>query len=288
MGREAARLIIVSGLSGAGKTVVLNALEDQRFYTIDNLPIGFLPEFLRQIAEVDQPQYEHMAIGIDARNPADSLSEFPERLLAMKRRALTELVFVEADDPTLIRRFSETRRRHPLSGQYVSLAAAIHEERVLLGALAEHADLRIDTSHRYVHALRDLVRERIAGRREGSLSLQLVSFGYKHGVPGDADFVFDVRCLPNPYWEARLRDLTGQDAEVVAYLERAPSVGDMTEDIGAFLDRYLPRFEAENRAYLTIGIGCTGGRHRSVYVADRLAERFGRSGRALLVTHRDM
>ena len=288
MGLSAPRLVIVTGLSGAGKTVVLNALEDLCYYTIDNLPIGFLPAFLRHIAEVDQAQYRHMAIGIDARNPADSLSEFPERLVEMRRAAVADLVFVEADDQTLFRRFSETRRRHPLSGQDLSLALAIQEERRLLGALSEHADLRIDTSHSSVHQLRDRVRERIALRPAGSLSLQFIAFGYKHGVPADADFVFDVRCLPNPYWESRLRELTGQDPEVVAYLEAAPEVRAMTEQIGAFLERWLPRFEAESRAYLTIAIGCTGGRHRSVYVAERLAERFGSTGRTLLVTYRDM
>jgi len=282
------RLVIVTGLSGAGKTVVLNALEDLCYYTIDNIPIGFLPAFLRHIAEVDQPQYRYMAIGIDARNPADSLSEFPERLVEMRRGAVADLVFVEADDQTLFRRFSETRRRHPLSGQDLSLALAIQEERRLLGALSEHADLRIDTSHSSVQELRDRVQERIALRPAGTLSLQFIAFGYKHGVPADADFVFDVRCLPNPYWEIRLRDLSGQDPEVVAYLEGAPEVRAMTEQIGAFLERWLPRFEAESRAYLTIAIGCTGGRHRSVYVAERLAERFGGTGRALLVTYRDM
>ncbi|MDQ3773110.1 MAG: RNase adapter RapZ [Pseudomonadota bacterium] len=288
MGLSVPRLVIVTGLSGAGKTVVLNALEDLRYYTIDNLPIGFLPAFLRHIAEVDQPQYRHMAIGIDARNPADSLAEFPERLVEMRRGAVADLVFVEADDQTLIRRFSETRRRHPLSGQDLSLALAIQEERRLLGALSERADLRIDTSHSSVHQLRDRVRERIALRPVGTLSLQFIAFGYKHGVPADADFVFDVRCLPNPYWEIRLRDLCGQDPEVVAYLEGAPEVRAMTEQIGAFLERWLPSFEAESRAYLTIAIGCTGGRHRSVYVAERLAERLGSTGRALLVTYRDM
>ncbi|MGH8566982.1 MAG: RNase adapter RapZ [Gammaproteobacteria bacterium] len=278
----------MTGLSGAGKTVVLNALEDLCYYTIDNLPIGFLPAFLRHIAEGDQPQYRQVAIGIDARNPADSLLGFPERLMEMRRGAVADLVFVEADDQTLIRRFSETRRRHPLSSEHRSLALAIQEERRLLGALSEHADLRIDTSHSSVHQLRDRVRERIALRPAGILSLQFIAFGYKHGVPADADFVFDVRCLPNPYWEIRLRDLSGQDPEVVAYLEGTPQVRAMTEQIGAFLESWLPRFEAESRAYLTIAIGCTGGRHRSVYVAERLAERFGSTGRAPLVTHRDM
>ncbi len=288
MARAATRLVIVTGLSGAGKTVVLNALEDLCYYTVDNLPIGFLPAFLRQIAEVREPQYRHMAIGIDARNPVLSLSEFPQRFMEMKQSMRAELVFVEADEPTLIRRFKETRRRHPLSGQFASLATAIHEERRLLGALSEHADLRIDTSHRFVHELRDLVRERIGGRPEASFSLELIAFGYKHGVPADADFVFDVRCLPNPYWDTRLRDRSGRDPEVVAYLEQAPAVCDMTERIGDFLERFLPLFEDENRAYLTIAVGCTGGRHRSVYIVERLAERLRQGGRSPLVTYRDM
>jgi UPF0042 nucleotide-binding protein len=283
-----ARLVIVTGLSGAGKTVVLNALEDLCYYTIDNLPVGFLPAFLGHLAEIDQPQYRHMAIGIDARNPAASLSELPERLAEMRQGALAELVFVEADEKTLIRRYGETRRRHPLTGPRMPLPRAIREERHLLAPLAEHADLRIDTSLCGVPALRRLVRERIARRPLGTLSLQITAFGYKRGVPTDADFVFDVRCLPNPYWEARLRDLSGRDPEVVAYLEAAPLAREMTEHIGAFLERWLPRFEAESRAYLTVAIGCTGGRHRSVYVAERLAERLGQGGRAPLVTHRDL
>lgn len=290
MGTLTRRLIVVTGLSGGGKTVVLNALEDLGYYCIDNLPIGLLPEFIRQSRENDQTLYRRVAIGIDARNPADALSRFPDHLRNLGSGNFTaELLFVEANDETLIKRFSETRRKHPLSSDGVSLSDAIGRERQLLGTLSERADLRIDTSHTYVHQLRDFVRERVARRAVGTLSLQFVSFGFKHGIPPDADFVFDVRCLPNPYWDAQLRDHSGRDPGVIEFLGRAPVVGEMVADIGVFLDAWVPRFVAENRSYLTVAVGCTGGHHRSVYVVDRLAARFGVPGRkTVAVTHRDI
>jgi UPF0042 nucleotide-binding protein len=283
------RLIVVSGLSGAGKTVVLHTLEDLGFYCVDNLPVGFLEEFVREVATSDRALYHQVAVGIDARNPADSLSALPAILDALRRRnAHAELVFVDAGDRTLLKRFSETRRRHPLSGEDLSLARAIARERRLLEPLAECADLRIDTSLMHIHQLRDLVRERVAHRPVASLSLQLLSFGFKHGVPAESDFVFDVRCLPNPHWEAQLRDQDGRDPEVAAFLDSAPHVNEMIAQIGDFLAAWIPRFEAENRVYLTVAIGCTGGHHRSVYVIERLAARFRQLGRHVLVSHRDL
>ena len=283
------RLIVVTGLSGAGKTVVLNALEDTDFFCIDNLPIGLLMEFLRQGRDADQPLYQKMAIGIDARNPLDTLWKFPDLLKELSSCDMTtELIFVEADNDALIKRFSETRRKHPLSKQGMSLSGAIRQERQLLGPLLDQADLRIDTSHLRVHQLRDLVRERVARREATALSLQFISFGYKNGVPHDADFLFDTRCLPNPHWEAQLRDYTGHDQPVIDFLERSPLVREMVQHISAFLDAWIPRFELDNRSYLTVAIGCTGGHHRSVYIVEQLNAHFSAQGKSILVTHRDI
>jgi UPF0042 nucleotide-binding protein len=283
------RLIVVTGLSGAGKTVVLNALEDMDFFCIDNLPIGLLMEFLRQGQDPNQSLYQKMAIGIDARNPQDILWKFPELLKQMSSCEMsTELVFVEAAEDALIKRFSETRRKHPLSKDGLSLRDAIREERQLLGPLLDQADIRIDTTHSHVHQLRDLVRERVAKRAVSTLSLQLISFGYKNGVPHDADFVFDSRCLPNPYWEPSLRDHTGHDPSVIDFLEGSPLVREMVRHISGFLDAWVPRFEADNRSYLTVAVGCTGGHHRSVYLVEQLRAHFAAQGKGILVTHRDI
>ncbi len=283
------RMVVVAGLSGAGKTVVLNALEDCDYYCMDNLPVRLWPEFLRFVRESPQPLYLQVAVGIDARNPVDTLAAFPQMLREISgSEFVTDLVFVEASEAALLKRFSETRRKHPLSVEGVRLSAAIQRERQLLSALAEGADIRIDTSDTYVHQLRDFVSRRIARRPAATLSLQLSSFGFKHGVPHDADFVFDVRCLPNPHWLLHLRNLTGKDPEVVAFLENEPLVGKMISDIQTFLDAWIPVFAAENRSYLTVAVGCTGGHHRSVYVIESLARHFGALGRTVLVTHRDL
>lgn len=283
------RLIIVSGLSGAGKTVALHALEDAGFYCIDNLPLGFLGQFAAQIRADATPLYRRVAVGIDARNPAEGLSRFPDVLAQLERDGLDpELIFIEARDEVLIKRFSETRRKHPLSASGLALPDAIVRERKLLEPISEHADLRIDTSHTHIHQLRDTIRERVVGRRATRLSLQFLSFGFKYGVPPDADFVFDVRCLPNPHWQSRLRDRTGLEAEVIEFLERTPMVEQMLGELVTLLGAWVPRFEADDRSYLTVAIGCTGGRHRSVYVTERLARHFTDGGRSTQVKHRDM
>ncbi|MGQ0657397.1 MAG: RNase adapter RapZ [Chromatiales bacterium] len=283
------RLIVVSGLSGAGKTIALHALEDQGFYCIDNLPVAFLPQFGQDMESGKQSLYQQVAIGIDARSPAHGLSQFPSMLRRLKSSGwATELIFVEAEDDVLLKRFSETRRRHPLSGEGVSLALAIARERRLLDPLSECADLRIDTSNMHIHQLRDLIRERVVRRSVAGLSLQFLSFGYKHGVPPESDFVFDVRCLPNPHWDAALRDQSGHDPDVIAFLERAPQVQQMIDHIASFLATWVRAFEVENRVYLTVAVGCTGGRHRSVYVAERLAGHFEKLGKHVLVSHRDI
>jgi RNase adapter protein RapZ len=283
------RMVVVAGLSGAGKTVVLNALEDCDYYCMDNLPVRLWSEFLRLVRESDQPIYQRVAVGIDARNPIDALATFPQMLREIGGPDfVADLVFVEASESALLRRFSETRRKHPLSVEGVSLSNAIQRERQLLSALSEGADIKIDTSDTLVHQLRDFVRERIARRPAATLSLQLTSFGFKHGVPHDADFLFDVRCLPNPHWLLHLRNLTGKDPEVIDFLRSEPNVEQMVAHLQAFLDHWIPIFAAENRSYLTVAIGCTGGHHRSVYIVESLARHFSEAGRAVLINHRDL
>jgi len=283
------RLIVVSGLSGAGKTVALNTLEDLGYYCIDNLPANLLPAFAAQVLKERVP-YENSAVGIDARNPADALQRFPGIFAELREREVRcELLFLEAEDNILIKRFSETRRRHPLSGEQVSLAEAIALERDVLADLADNADMRLDTSRSNVHQLREMVRDRIGHHTPGVLSLLIESFGFKHGMPADADFVFDVRCLPNPHWVPRLRPLTGRDTDVALFLADDPLVDEMFEDLRAFLDRWIPRFQAENRSYLTVALGCTGGQHRSVYLVERLAQHFQDQGAVIVILrHREL
>ena len=283
------KLVVVSGLSGAGKSVALNALEDLGYYCIDNLPANLLPAFAAQMLSEHLP-YEDSAVGIDARNPASALERFPDTFAELRKRAVEcELLFLEADDPILIKRFSETRRKHPLTTHKMSLAEAIARERVLLSELARYADLRLDTSHSNLYQLRDIIIERVADRPMGTLSLLIQSFGYKQGVPRDADFVFDVRCLPNPHWVPRLRPLTGKDSDVSEFLAQERLVNDMYEELKSFLDRWIPRFQAEGRSYLTVAIGCTGGQHRSVYLVERLAQHFRTEADATVITrHREL
>lgn len=283
------RFIVVTGLSGAGKTVALNALEDLEFYCIDNLPAGMLDQFFERVGRGADGLPDEVAVGIDARNPEPALAGVPGQLAHLRARGIpAEIVFLDASDDVLVRRFSETRRRHPLSSEQAVLPDAISAERRVLGPLSEIADLRIDTSLCTVHELRRLVRERVALRPAAVLSLQFISFGYKFGVPRDADFVFDVRCLPNPYWEPELRNLTGKDAAVADFLQRQPEVGSMLLDQCQFLERWIPRFEAEHRSYLSIALGCTGGQHRSVYMAQWLAGHVDAGKRRVLVRHRDL
>lgn len=281
------RFIIVSGLSGAGKTTALHALEDTGFYCVDNLPAGFLAAFAQFIDDGDLPHYRQVAVGIDARNREADLLELPQILDQLRGAALAvELIFIDASDEALINRFSETRRRHPLSDGNLLLRAAIARERQLLDPISVSADLRIDTTNLHIHQFRAQIIERITHREPGTLALQVSSFGYKNGLPPDADFVFDVRCLPNPHWDPTLRQLTGRDAAVCDFLEHTPEAAEMIRDLIHFLAKWIPRFEADNRSYLTIAIGCTGGRHRSVYLAEKIATHF-RALRQVVATHRD-
>ncbi|WP_455380354.1 RNase adapter RapZ [Acidihalobacter prosperus] len=284
------RLIIISGLSGSGKTVALHALEDEGFYCIDNLHPGLLPAFVNNLLSPKVKLYEEAAVGIDARSGVEELRNFNNILEELRSLGVElEIVYLQAEIHTLIKRFSETRRKHPLSRKGLPLIEAIHLERSLLSAIAEHADLTIDTTLTNVHQLSSQIRERIGRIHVSSLSLQFQSFGFKHGVPGDSDFLFDARCLPNPHWEAHLRHQTGLDSAVQQYLSSHPMVEDMYRDIQHFLQTWIPHFEAENRSYLTVSIGCTGGQHRSVYLVQRLASAFqDERGTEIAIRHREL
>ncbi|MDH5407547.1 MAG: RNase adapter RapZ [Gammaproteobacteria bacterium] len=283
------RLVIISGMSGSGKSVALHALEDIDYYCIDNLPIGMLPAFSVQILSNPNTHYENFAVGIDVRNLSGDLSIFPELLEQMQSNGLQcDVVFLDADDVTLMKRFSETRRKHPLTSDEVPLSEAIKQERKLLEPVTSNADLVFETTQMTVHQLRELVRQRILGAQQNSMSLLIESFGFKHSTPVDANFVFDIRCIPNPHWVPELRSLTGLDQPVIDYLEKYDEVQKMYNDIRHYLDEWIPSFAAENRSYLTIAIGCTGGQHRSVYMVEKLAAHFRNAIRNVLTRHREM
>lgn len=283
------RLIVVSGFSGAGKTVVLNTLEDLSFYTIDNLPVSLLNELIEQLSEENNTLAKHIAIGIDARNTLEDFSFLPDTIKKLENKNIqSELIFIEANDDVLTRRFSETRRKHPLSSETISLSDAIQQERNIIGPLAEASDLRIDTSYMQLHELRNIVRQRIDQRKNTKLSLQFMSFGFKNGLPKDADFVFDLRCLPNPYWNKDLRKYSGQEQPVIEFLSKQNDVIEMMNDLEQFLNRWIPNFEADNRSYLSIAFGCTGGHHRSVFIAEQLANKFNNLEKKVMIRHRDL
>lgn len=284
------KLFIVSGTSGAGKSIALNALEDLGFYCIDNLPLALLPAFAAEAAAGSRHQnYDNAAVGIDARNLTEDLSSIASMLEELRSSGIdTEVIYVDADDATLLKRFSETRRPHPLAGSEVPLEEAIHNERLLLKPISARADMIVDTSRTNVHQLRDLIQKRVGKGSGSGMSLLFESFGFKHGIPIEADFVFDVRCLPNPHWEPRLRALTGCDREVALFLEQHTEVNDFISDIVALLDKWLPKFEADKRSYMTVAIGCTGGQHRSVYFVERLASYFRRQHSKVLTRHREL
>jgi UPF0042 nucleotide-binding protein len=280
------RLIFVSGMSGAGKSVALHALEDMGFYCVDNLPAAMLAPFIAHTVRSRDRVYEQTAVGIDARNTPQEIATVADVIGELKRSGIRcELLFLLAGDDEVLRRYSETKRRHPLAGEGVALREAIALERQVLDPVVNAADLVIDTSHMGIHELRDLVVQRVEQRATGRLSVTLVSFGYKYGIPGDADFVFDARTLPNPYWDVKLRRLTGRDPEVVSYLQEQSPVQRLLEDIGDFVERRAAEHQVANRRYLTVAVGCTGGQHRSVYLVERLAARFAPLFPGLLARH---
>jgi len=276
------RLIVISGRSGSGKSTALHVLEDVGYTCIDNLPASMLVNLLEQIREHREQDELKIAVGIDARNL------LPEILDKLSESGIQcEVLFLDARTPSLIRRFSETRRRHPLSSPTVDLKQAIALERELLDPIASIASRHIDTSNMTLHQLRDLIKKQIAPEKGDAMAVVFQSFGFKRGVPSDADFVFDVRCLPNPYWKTELRPFNGGDQPVIEFLDSQTDVAAMLADLNGFLTRWIPRFLATNRSYLTIAIGCTGGQHRSVYIANQLAEQFRPQFNNIHVQHRE-
>ncbi|MGH8161546.1 MAG: RNase adapter RapZ [Gammaproteobacteria bacterium] len=283
------KFVLLAGLSGSGKSVALNMLEDLGFHTIDNLPIPSIENVVKTTLASGAPRYAHLAIGIDPRSSLEEFAKLTGHIKAWRASAHgCVITYLRTDEAVLVKRYSETRRRHPFSDDSHDLTAAIAAERLALEPLAQLADIRLDTTRTGVHELRELIRERVAPESGYPMTLTVESFSYRNGIPEDADLVFDVRCLPNPYWEAALRNQTGLDVGVVKFLEQAPSVGDMIASILAFLHAWLPAYRASNRSYLTIAIGCTGGRHRSVYVAERIARQLDQDRRRVILKHREL
>jgi len=282
-------LVIISGLSGSGKSVALHALEDSGFYCIDNLPVSLLDAFATEIKGRTYNNGGNVAVGIDARNHPDQLVNFPDIIDGLKNKGIhCKILFLQADVDTLLKRFSETRRKHPLSGTGIPLADAIEKEHGLLAPIAANADMFIDTSRTNVHQLRDLVMEFHGKSGHGEFSLLLRSFGYKHGIPPDSDFVFDARCLPNPHWQPSLRALTGMDDAVIEYLDREAVARQYYTSVEHFLGEWIPHFKADNRSYLSIAIGCTGGQHRSVYLVEKLAHYLAGQALGVVKRHREL
>ena len=283
------KLLIVSALSGSGKSIALDTLEDCGYYCIDNLPVTLLEDFINHVMLADKHTYAKTAVGIDARNQSESLAKFSEILSLIRAKGIDcEIIFMQAEEATLLKRYSETRRRHPLTDLNTPLKEALKIEKEMLLPVAKHANVVIDTSRTHYQQLRELIRDQIGERDYQHISLQFQSFGFKHGVPLDADFVFDARSLPNPYWVPELRALTGKDQAVADFLAEQPLVDEFFQDISVFLERWIPRFEAEGRSYLTIAIGCTGGQHRSVYLVEALVKRFNSPIVNVIVRHREI
>lgn len=284
------RVVIISGLSGSGKSVAINTLEDDDFYCIDNLPVSMVPSCIENLTQSTSNFYEKIAIGVDARNVSQNIDSFPNIIKQLKQQDVEiELVYLQADEEKLIQRYSETRRKHPLTKDGLPLVDAIRTEKEILADLILLADLRIDTTSTNVRQLRKIITEQVCGKNSSGLTILLQSFGFKYGVPNDSDYVFDVRCLPNPFWEQNLRKLTGHDQAVIDYLQSHDDVIQMLSTIGEFVEKWLPAFTQENRSYLSVSIGCTGGQHRSVHIAEFLAIRFRKfDDKNVLVRHRDL
>ncbi|EON93743.1 glmZ(sRNA)-inactivating NTPase [Marinobacter lipolyticus SM19] len=285
------KLIIVSGRAGSGKSTALHVLEDLGFYCIDNLPIGLLFPLTTEAANHSNApdRLGKMAVSIDARNLAGELTNFETIYRQLQGTGVTvEIIYLDADEQSLLQRFHATRRKHPLSDDKTSLREAIGNEKHLLEPLSKLADLYIDTTGMSMYELRDMVKQRIVGRKDQELALLFQSFGFKHGVPLDSDYVFDVRCLPNPYWDTSLRQYVGTDQPVIEFLEKEPLSRKMVDDLIAFLDHWLPSFADSNRSYMTISIGCTGGQHRSVYVCEQLGHHFRQKYNNVQVRHTEL
>ncbi len=284
------RLIIISGRSGSGKSTALHQLEDEGYYCIDNLPVSLLPALVAKTSREEFHLFQGTGVCIDARNAWKDLENFRDILQSLPDTVKTQVLYLDAQEDTLLQRFGETRRRHPLTSKDIPLAEAIGRERELLEPIASSATLMLDTSQMTLYELRDAVKTRLLGTTDASMSMLLQSFGFKRGVPTDADLVFDVRMLPNPHWVKELRVKTGLDDEVQAFLQDQPMTTDLFDDICHFLDRWLPHYREGNRSYFTVAVGCTGGQHRSVYLAERLFQRYRDTmpGVGVDVRHREL
>ena len=287
-GADETHLVVLTGMSGGGKTVALRTLEDLGYYCVDNLPAALMPAFVQAISQGGEGLRHKLAVGVDVRNRAENLNRLPQILSELAASDIEyQLVFLDTRDEVLIKRYSETRRRHPLSTGAIGLTDAIAEERHQLRPMLAIADRIIDTSSLNVHQLRRLIITEM-GLAAGAMTLLFESFAYRRGVPVDADFVFDARCLPNPHWNAQLRPLSGKDGPAREWLEAQPDVKQFGDDVRDFLETWLPRFEQDGRSYVTICIGCTGGRHRSVYLTERLTNHFRQTYAQVLTYHREM
>jgi len=285
------KLIILSGMSGSGKTIALHTLEDMGYYCVDNLPVALLSALVEQMQNTPPRVVDLIAVAIDARSGSENLQRFPTIISALKEQGIdATVVFLTSQVDTLLTRFSETRRKHPLTRKGLPLVEAIHIEQSLLGPVRDVAEVIIDTSKLTVHELRAIIKQRIETDNPETLTLLFQSFGFKHGLPNDTDFIFDVRCLPNPHWDVAIRDLTGRDQPVIDFFKKYDSVQKMQDSIATFLQQWIPVFEEENRSYLTVSIGCTGGHHRSVYLAENIANNFDthESKHTISVRHRDL
>ncbi|QPK62685.1 RNase adapter RapZ [Methylomonas sp. LL1] len=283
------KLVIISGLSGSGKSIALDTLEDCGYYCVDNLPVALLQNFIDYVMLEDRGTYQKTAIGIDARNQTEKLVDFPENLKYIRSKGIAcEVVYMQAEESIILKRYSETRRRHPLTTANRPLREALEIEQEVLRPVATHADIVIDTSYTLYHQLRGLLKNRLGEKAKNNLSLLFQSFGFKYGIPLDADFVFDARSLPNPYWVQGLRGLNGKDQQVVDFLQREEIVQEFLHDIAHFVERWAPRFESDNRSYLTIAIGCTGGQHRSVFLVESLTKHFRSIIPNVIVRHREL
>ncbi|MFT5577904.1 MAG: UPF0042 nucleotide-binding protein [Paraglaciecola psychrophila] len=282
------KLVIISGRSGSGKSTALNLLEDEGYYCIDNLPVSLIPELVAHLKNSQSRDYNNVAICIDARNASDDLSNFVELIELWPQGDKLEVLYLDAENERLIKRFSETRRRHPLSNKNTALGEAILNERKILEPIAKIATLSIDTSTMSLHELRTAIKLRIVDQQGAGISILFQSFGFKQGIPVDADIVYDIRILPNPHWVPSLRTQTGQDKDVIKFLQSQPEVSEMYNDIAAYLEKWLPHFELNNRSYITIAIGCTGGQHRSVYLVEKLADYFSANYQNVQIRHREM
>lgn len=278
------KLIIVSGQSGSGKSIALRVLEDLGYYCVDNLPVNLLPQLLSTL----DGQTKMVAVSIDVRNLPDDTHELEKIIQQLHSQAELTSLFLDTNSRILIKRYSETRRLHPLSKNDLSLSQAIEAEQRKLSPLALQADLKIDTSDLNIHELSEQIKERILGKKNNQLVLVFQSFGFKHGLPMDADYVFDVRFLPNPHWIPELKPYTGLDQPVINYLSQQQEVMSFSQQIEGMLTSWLPQLEKNNRSYVTVAIGCTGGQHRSVFIAEQLAKAFKLQNRVVQTRHQTL